>query len=460
MDRRSASQKLEDGSFLVLLESPEGLDVGLDCNHQHVLTKFRGFKMVPPGVHFLHYGWGGKGGDSGQRKGLLFEGFKGQVLVLVWDSELAEFVLGSRRREALPEGAEEELVRAVKDRRMDAQLAAYSSLGPSVRRWSNLVNTLSPEVFQSAGVELLTTLVPDEDVNDGIDWDAAKAAAEMEAEGRARSKEEAVVPVDTGFVPETPVGRIIRARRKRQRPREVQAAGEAEAGEERPARTWIDVDDLWMGKDLEHISGLSAADLTRCLMDIGERVIEVVERDVGKQRAADGWRLLLGQWQLSFILAFWLLDGPALRQWQHLSQILMTSPTLVRERPQIAVTAARMTVGQLHFVPDELLEDYRENIDKHLVERSFYVEALEGFLQNLIANSDPPANPVPIQEAGMKLHGALERRTERTWAIPSNFGTLLDANGIEEALRLQEYNEDGPTLVLPEELTPILQYRP
>ena len=44
-----------DGAILVFLDIPEGAEFGIDYNSWQTGSNFRGVKMIPPGVHFIHY---------------------------------------------------------------------------------------------------------------------------------------------------------------------------------------------------------------------------------------------------------------------------------------------------------------------------------------------------------------------------------------------------------------------
>uniref|UniRef100_A0A8C5R8B1 Protein AAR2 homolog n=1 Tax=Leptobrachium leishanense TaxID=445787 RepID=A0A8C5R8B1_9ANUR len=55
MDPELARHLFFEGATLVLLGVPEGTEFGIDCNSWEAGPRFRGVKMVPPGVHFIHY---------------------------------------------------------------------------------------------------------------------------------------------------------------------------------------------------------------------------------------------------------------------------------------------------------------------------------------------------------------------------------------------------------------------
>lgn len=55
IDQDIAQVLLTQGATLVLLDVPAGTDVGIDTKSWTTGDNFRGIKMIPPGIHFVHY---------------------------------------------------------------------------------------------------------------------------------------------------------------------------------------------------------------------------------------------------------------------------------------------------------------------------------------------------------------------------------------------------------------------
>lgn len=55
MDERLANRLYEEGAFFFLLGVPTGTEVGIDFNCWRTAEKFKGIKMIPPGVHYIYY---------------------------------------------------------------------------------------------------------------------------------------------------------------------------------------------------------------------------------------------------------------------------------------------------------------------------------------------------------------------------------------------------------------------
>jgi A1 cistron-splicing factor AAR2 len=55
MDQKLANKLFEEGAFLFLLGVPIGTEVGIDFNSWRTGEKFKGIKMIPPGIHYIYY---------------------------------------------------------------------------------------------------------------------------------------------------------------------------------------------------------------------------------------------------------------------------------------------------------------------------------------------------------------------------------------------------------------------
>lgn len=55
MDQETARLMFEEGGTLVLLGMPYGTEFGIDMNSWNIAEKFKGVKMIPPGLHFIYY---------------------------------------------------------------------------------------------------------------------------------------------------------------------------------------------------------------------------------------------------------------------------------------------------------------------------------------------------------------------------------------------------------------------
>lgn len=154
-DPELAKRLFFEGAAVVVLGVPEGTEFGIDYNSWIVGPRFRGVKMVPPGVHFVHCSAARTAGgtETGPRAGLFLCLRPRQVRALRWEPGSEEL------REAAP-GEEEALGRDLRE--MDAFLGPYPY--ETLKKWISLssfvgeaaVERLQPESGQiSAFSEVL-----------------------------------------------------------------------------------------------------------------------------------------------------------------------------------------------------------------------------------------------------------------------------------------------------------------
>ncbi|KAG5178290.1 A1 cistron-splicing factor, partial [Tribonema minus] len=126
------------GGFLVILDTPPGLHLGIDCRLHQTGPNFKGMKMIPQGLHLLYYGL-----SESEHQGMFFEVRAGSVQVLCWDAAAEDLVHGDKN---LPQGALAELTAAVLRGELDANLGPYPIEAGAA--WVNLSNCISERVLE------------------------------------------------------------------------------------------------------------------------------------------------------------------------------------------------------------------------------------------------------------------------------------------------------------------------
>ncbi|XP_057651976.1 protein AAR2 homolog [Diorhabda carinulata] len=85
MDQLTAKRLLSEGAFFILLDVPEGTEFGIDMKSWNTGEKFRGVKMIPPGIHYIFFSSVSNTGDVAPRIGFFKTFRKSEVLVKKWD---------------------------------------------------------------------------------------------------------------------------------------------------------------------------------------------------------------------------------------------------------------------------------------------------------------------------------------------------------------------------------------
>jgi len=55
ISQEQAQWLFTEGAIFVFLDLPPGSDFGIDYSSWEVGEKFKGVKMIPPGIHFIYY---------------------------------------------------------------------------------------------------------------------------------------------------------------------------------------------------------------------------------------------------------------------------------------------------------------------------------------------------------------------------------------------------------------------
>lgn len=136
---------LRHGVSLLLLDVPPHTLLGLDLHMSSVGPLFKGFKMIPPGPHFLSY----SSHSSAFVSGFFLHPSPSDVIVRQWDP-LAEQLL------PLSDSDTEERYRiAVRNLEFDRNLAAYDLRQyPSWKRLTSYLTPATIERFEPVGAEI------------------------------------------------------------------------------------------------------------------------------------------------------------------------------------------------------------------------------------------------------------------------------------------------------------------
>ncbi|XP_051947671.1 protein AAR2 homolog [Xyrauchen texanus] len=139
MDPEVALGLFEEGATLVLLGVPEGTELGIDYKTWTLGPRFRGVKMIPPGLHFLHYcsaNTNGACGEIGPKTGLFLTLKPREVIVAHWNMREEDLDFSQNPDEV-------EQMRA-NIQELDAYLGPYPY--DTLRKWVSLTDRLNQEV--------------------------------------------------------------------------------------------------------------------------------------------------------------------------------------------------------------------------------------------------------------------------------------------------------------------------
>lgn len=87
MDQQTARKLYAEGAIFIFLNVPEGTEFGIDMKSWNTGEKFRGVKMIPPGLHYIFYSAVSDTGDTAPRTGFFHNFKKSEVIAKKWDKE-------------------------------------------------------------------------------------------------------------------------------------------------------------------------------------------------------------------------------------------------------------------------------------------------------------------------------------------------------------------------------------
>jgi len=135
MDPQVAQRLLVEGATLVLLDMPLGTEFGIDMNSWNTGERFKGVKMIPPGIHFVYYSSVNlKNREVAPRTGFFINFSRGELVARRWDPSVEDVV---------DTVSVEDIDRMKEDiRNLDKYLGVYPY--NSWKKWVSLTNRISP----------------------------------------------------------------------------------------------------------------------------------------------------------------------------------------------------------------------------------------------------------------------------------------------------------------------------
>ncbi|CAG8476395.1 10557_t:CDS:2 [Funneliformis mosseae] len=142
MDQETAQALFNQGAFLLFLNAPEGLEFGIDYNSWKIGPKFKGLKLIPPGLHFVFYSTSDKTGTSGLRTGFFKFYESKEIVIKDWDHALEDV----KKSEQLDPEQIERL--KIDMRQFDPFLGPYPLSPPTNwQKWIRLTNYITPRLI-------------------------------------------------------------------------------------------------------------------------------------------------------------------------------------------------------------------------------------------------------------------------------------------------------------------------
>ncbi|TNN37701.1 Protein AAR2 [Liparis tanakae] len=311
MDPEVALRLFEEGATLVLLGVPLGTELGIDCKSWQVGPRFKGVKMIPPGLHFLHFSSVSSpscGGEAGPKTGLFLSLRPRDLLLATWDPEEEDLDFSASQ-------SEEEVLRVRAGLRdLDPFLGPYPYA--ALRKWVSLTDRLSGELAErlrplSGRVRALGDVVPERQLAS-----TEERAAQPRNDAACRDMREGL------------------ARLPRMKPRDGTEMRFSVVPEKK------------------YPPGAAPAEVTRCSLDHSDALEALLRRHYPLQPLQ-----LLGELQFAFVC--FLLGGAydCFEHWKSLLALLCRSGAAVRTHAALYRGLVAVLYHQLGEVPRDFFVD-------------------------------------------------------------------------------------------------------
>ncbi|XP_049797667.1 protein AAR2 homolog isoform X2 [Schistocerca nitens] len=101
IDQDLAKRLLVEGAIIIIRDLPPGTEFGIDLKSWNTGNKFLGVKMIPPGLHYVHYSATDQLGDTAPRSGFMYDFETSEVVVRRWDKDAEDLDIKARLAERL-----------------------------------------------------------------------------------------------------------------------------------------------------------------------------------------------------------------------------------------------------------------------------------------------------------------------------------------------------------------------
>ncbi|XP_032431981.1 protein AAR2 homolog [Xiphophorus hellerii] len=328
MDPDVALRLFEEGATLVLLGVPQGTELGIDCKSWQVGPRFRGVKMIPPGLHFLHFcsvNSPSCGGEIGPKSGLFLTLKPREILLAHWDPKEEDLDFSASKNE--------EEVNRIRStlRELDPYLGPYPY--EVMRKWVSLTDQISQELAVnlqplSGRVCAFSDIIPE------LQFRHTKDRAEQPRNDTAcQSMREGLDRL----------------------PKMKQREGTELRFSDIPKKTYP--------------PGASPAEITRCSMDLSYSLETVVEQNYPDQPLN-----LLGELQFAFVCFLVGNVYEGFEHWKSLLALLCRSEDAMRKRKELYLGLITVLYHQLGEVPPDFFVDI-------VSQSNFLTSTLQDFFQ-------------------------------------------------------------------------------
>ncbi|XP_055939138.1 protein AAR2 homolog [Argiope bruennichi] len=321
MSPEKARKLFDDGGVLIVLNLPIGSVFGIDMKIYQVGEKFLGLKMIPPGLHFIHYSAVSKDGNVAPRKGFFYFFSPQEIVMKKWDNNNEDL------NSMAPSGEEKQRIRENLPH-IDKNLGPYPY--QILKQWTrltcnisdSLVNRLQPEC---GSVSSVTEFVPQN------------------------------FPIEESAEPDSTTERRFRTLEEKYLPNMKQVPGTEIRFTEIPKNKYPD--------------GASAAQITMYNMDSTYVLEKLLEHYQNKED-------ILGELQMAHVCFLIAHVYDAFEHWKNLVQVFCSVDAGLQKHEDLMKTFLTILHYQLKEIPSDFFVDITSS-------NNFLVNTLQVFFENV-----------------------------------------------------------------------------
>ncbi|XP_061188953.1 protein AAR2 homolog [Saccostrea echinata] len=374
MDQETAQVLFHEGATLVCLDVPEGTEFGIDYSSWTVGEKFKGVKMIPPGIHFVYCSARDRQtGEVCPRSGSFINFQQKGVIVRKWDG--------------IKDDLTEDNVSAVDVQRIQDNLKELDRfLGPypydKFKKWVSLSNFITPELVDK--LQPLSKTISS--VTDFVSEVSNTQTRRSQSTSSQAKKAKLLIDKTESMEDDTQGNQEENA----------EPASLKEAESKLPDMKVREESKIRFSPipKLKYPPGSSPAEMTKYSMD-SSYVLESILSSCYH----DSEMGILGEIQFAFIcfLIGQVLD--AFEQWKNLVHVMCSSEESLAKHSALFSNF----IGVLHFHIQETPEDFFVDI---LSENNFLTSTLQVFFSNL----ENISNDSGLRKKGLKFRDYLTQK--------------------------------------------------
>ena len=339
--------------ILILINQPEGIELGINNTGWRIGSKFKGFKLIPQGSHYVHYAL--KDENFEYKQGFFIMSKPGEVIVKKFNEETSEFT------ELYDDEEESRYVSCAKNLELDEYLGPYPRNKHAL--WAESSSYIDKRV--------LYKLVPTNTIITGTTNEYYIGSKKNHFEDDMDSKIEILASneEDKSFnnVHKKKASESMDTERLPSQDAHLEPFANLKDNANTNNIIWSEIPNY----EKKNNWGLKGKDLTAAFLDRSSILNEILTREYQNE-----YGILFGELQFSFVVFLQGENYEGFDQWKKMQFLITHSKKIIVEKPDFFKDFIRVVFSQVKQFPAEF---FIEGITKE----NFIFACVEKFQNNL-----------------------------------------------------------------------------